>query len=64
MDDSQKKGKNDSVVSKQLQDGKKYMKNNNFDKALKLFQECTKKESDNIEALYLLGVSAFHLEDY
>lgn len=40
------------------------MKNNNFEKALKLFQDCIRKENDNIEASYLLGVSAFHLEDY
>lgn len=40
------------------------MKNNNFDKAIKVFQECLKKENDSIEARYLLGVSAFHLEDY
>lgn len=64
MDESQKKIRYDSAVGRQLEDGKRFMKSNNFEKAMKLFQECVKKESDNIEALYLLGVSAFHLEDY
>lgn len=43
MDDSHKKLRYDTAVTKQLEEGKKHMKNNNFQKAMKLFHECLKK---------------------
>lgn len=38
MDDSQRKVRYESAVTKQLEEGKKHMKNNQFERALKLFQ--------------------------
>lgn len=43
IEHSNKKAKHDSPVSKQIDEGKKYMKSNSFDKAIKLFQQLLKK---------------------
>lgn len=40
------------------------MKNNQFEKGLAIFAECTNRDSNNLEAQYLLGVCAFHLEHH
>lgn len=37
------------------------MKNNNYEKSMKLFKDCLQKDPENIEALYLLGLSCYHL---
>jgi cytochrome c-type biogenesis protein CcmH/NrfG len=38
------------------------MKNNQFEKGLTLFADCINRDPNNLEAQYLLGVCAFHLE--
>lgn len=43
LEESQKRVRYDSVLGKQLEEGKKHMKNNNFEKALKIFQDSVKK---------------------
>ena len=40
------------------------MKNNHFDRGLAIFSECTQRDPNSLEAQYLLGVCAFHLEHY
>jgi cytochrome c-type biogenesis protein CcmH/NrfG len=40
------------------------MKNNQFEKGLAIFSECTQRDPNSLEAQYLLGVCAFHLEHY
>lgn len=61
MEDSGKRGKTDSHTGRLMEEARKLMKGNHFDQAIGIFQECLRKDEDNIEALYLLGVSAFHL---
>lgn len=40
------------------------MKNNQFERGLAIFSECTQRDPNSLEAQYLLGVCAFHLEHY
>lgn len=40
------------------------MKNNQFEKGLAIFADCTSRDPKNLEAMYLMGVCAFHLEHY
>ena len=40
------------------------MKNNQFEKGLAVFAECTARHPQSLEARYLMGVCAFHLEHY
>ena len=40
------------------------MKNNQFERGLAVFSECTQRDPNSLEAQYLLGVCAFHLEHY
>jgi tetratricopeptide (TPR) repeat protein len=67
IEDSNKKQpppKHPSALNKWLEEGRQHMNNNNFAKANKIFQEYLKKESEHIEAQYLLGLSHFYLENY
>ena len=40
------------------------MKNNQFERGMAVFAECTARHPHNPEAKYLMGVCAFHLENY
>ena len=64
MEESSKKSRGDPHTSRLMDEARKHMKNNSFEQAIALFQETLCKDEDNVEALYLLGVSTFHLEDY
>lgn len=64
LEDSGKKGRGESTTNKVITQGKKLMKNNQFQKGLAIFAECTSRDPKNLEATYLMGVCAFHLEHY
>ena len=64
MEDSGKKIRAETVTHKAILEGKKLMKNNQFERGLAIFSECTQRDPNSLEALYLLGVCAFHLEHY
>lgn len=52
------------MTNKAILEGKKLMKNNQFERGLVIFSECTQRDPNSLEAQYLLGVCAFHLEHY
>lgn len=64
LEDSSKRIRYDSVAGKCFTEGKKHMKNGQFEKGMTLFSEHLAKDGENLEAKYLLGVCAFHLENY